>query len=438
MKRIFTLVGILLLTSCTKDEMFLEIEEQILKQQLDTTSVVVTPPPPAGVTQTRNTFTLYKESYLNQRSGFAFTWSHNPMNSEYNMIMKNSGTKLTYAGGQAYGDVNNDGYQDILTAVHKSETNFYLSWFINKGDDLNFTEDNSFINQPTIGFSGHKILKTDVNNDGIADYIALGVIEETGNYGGNFTVLIGNSNGRFDVNDIPNPPNPDRNNNRYYFHNGAAGDLNNDGFVDVVTADYIFWGNGRGDFSNSYISFSEMGIKPSLTYEIIDINKDGMNDIIVGTPFVSNSTTTIILNNNGTFNSQNRIIKMPKSSFSGTMDIEVIDIDNDGDLDIVELKDKGFKTSENPNSVEEGMTNIFVYHNNNLNFTLDESLLSVALDGNFLNGTDDKYGWSRFKFDDADGDGQDEILAENYQEGKYNALKKIDGIWKKVTLKFGK
>jgi len=107
-------------------------------------------------------------------------------------------------------------------------------------------------------------------------------------------------------------------------------------------------------------------------------------------------------------------------------------------LDIVELKDKGFKTSENPNSVEEGMTNIFVYHNNNLNFTLDESLLSVALDGNFLNGTDDKYGWSRFKFDDADGDGQDEILAENYQEGKYNALKKIDGIWKKVTLKFGK
>lgn len=428
MKKI-TIFGILLmLISCSKKDDFISQIEQIKKD----TTTVVTPTP-------TKQYTLYKESYLNQRSGMVFWWHDNtnpawPYISLVDFWMNApNGYQQWYGGGHIYHDVNKDGYQDILTVYfvspqHNNIAEPELVWLINKGDNLNFTKSTSYFNQSTKGIKAHKILKTDVNNDNIADFILLGVIEDPGAYSGNFTVLIGNRNGTYDINDIPNPK-------KYWFHNGACGDLNGDGYVDVITARFIWYGDGKGNFTKREdLTLDDYAYSP-LVYEILDINKDGYNDLILRGP---KQNTTIILNNKGVFDQTNKTIILPKVEFQAVMDLEFTDFDNDGDIDILELAQIGGNPADAPFDAKYCISKITIYYNNNLSFTADENLLSESLDGNWMYGDMDKYGWTLFKLDDIDGDGVDEILSESYQDGTYNALKKVGGNWKKVTIKFGK
>jgi len=273
------------------------------------------------------------------------------------------------------------------------------------------------------------ILKTDLNNDDIVDFVALGVDERVlGDYSGNFTVLIGKSDGTFDVNNLDNSE-------KLWFHNGAAGDLNGDGFVDVIAATYLWWGDGSGNFTKGKsVDIHDIGYTESpLVYEILDMNNDGFNDLILRGPF---ENTKIVLNNNGNFNSSNQIITLPSATYNSVMDIEIVDFDKDGDYDIIELAQLGGNTS-NVFDPKYAVSNLLVYYNNNLNFQLNDKILNASIDGNYMHGEYDKYGWSVFKFDDIDNDGQDEIIAENYHDSNFNALKLIDGIWKKTTIKFG-
>jgi hypothetical protein len=65
MKNGIILFVILVMTSCTKDEMFLDIEEQVEKNESTSIDVPVNVP---------KTFKLYNESHLNQKSGITWTW----------------------------------------------------------------------------------------------------------------------------------------------------------------------------------------------------------------------------------------------------------------------------------------------------------------------------------------------------------------------------
>lgn len=364
---------------------------------------------------------LFKESILNQRSGTSFTWGYS---EDYHPLFEERVTTRSgfYGGGQAYHDVNNDGFQDVLVSFHRDVNHTELRWYINSGDNKNYKiPTRKYFNQSTSGIMSHKILETDVNNDNIADFIALGVDERIqGNYTGNFTVLIGKNDGTFDVNNIPNP-------NRYWFHNGAAGDINGDGNVDVITATFIWYGDGKGNFfKREDYNLSEY---TPLVYEIIDMDKDGWNDIILRGPFMG---TVIVYNDKGIINKNSKTYTLPSVTYKAVMDIEVTDFDKDGDLDIVELAHLG---GDSPEAV---VSKITVYYNNQMTFLPNEIILEESLDGNLMHGESDKYGWSVFKFDDVDRDGVDEIVAENYHDGNYNALKLIDGKWKKITINYGR
>lgn len=403
MKKVIILLSVVFLFSCTQEEVITEFQEQVKLSE------VIPPQTPKSPT-----FKLYKESYLNQRSGISFWWYDS---NGFKTNVEESGG--FFSGGQAYHDVNNDGFMDILVTHHINGNTSNVVWYINDGKNTSFKKSTSFINGNTNGLSSHKILKTDVNNDGLADFILLGVDEsEPGNFGGNFTILIQLTNRTFNLIRIDDGKG-------LWYHNGAAGDLNNDGNVDVVAAEYIWWGDGKGNFTNSNIHIG-LYANDVLSYEIIDINKDGFNDLILGTAPIR-SPTTIVLNNNGKFDTTNKKILLPTDKNSGIHDIEIYDIDSDGDLDIVELRIDANSTR----------TKLHTYINTNLNFQLVPNYIQNSEDGDFLNGNFDKNGWTTFKFDDIDNDGIDDIIAENFQDGNYNGLKKINGVWKKHLFRFG-
>jgi hypothetical protein len=429
-KILFLISSIVLFTSCSKEDI---PEPIVIKKD----SAIVVPPAASPSFQSKTIgdttyilkiiptkYILYKESVKNQRSGIFFQWQENyGVNQQY-LPQTDEMPKAWFGGGQNYGDVNNDGFIDFVVAVHTSATDVELKWFINDGDNYHFKKNTSMFNQSTKGLNAHKIVKTDVNNDAIADYITFGVDERIpGDYNGNFSVLIGKPNGTFDVNTIPNPT-------KYWFHNGAVGDLNKDGFVDVISATFIWFGDGNGNFTK--VSNLNDYCQSILVYEILDMNGDGLNDIILSGP---NDVTTIVYNNNGIFNNSNRVLKLEKVQYKIIQDIELYDIDSDGDYDIIENR----QMETEPNS------KLFVHLNNGNTFNYVSDYIQNSNDGAWLNGDknagpgyQDKFGWDTFKFDDIDGDGIDDIIPENYHDGKFNGLKKINGVWKPHIFSFQK
>jgi hypothetical protein len=445
-KTLITLFGLALLSSCSNDE---TLEKITPSSPISEPPKIVAPSKIESKTIGDTTYItkiipteykLYKESVKNQRSGIFFQWQGNVGVNPLYLPQKNSPGKSFFGGGEAYGDVNKDGYMDFLVSVHDDNDNSELRWFLNDGDNYNFKQTTTMFNQSTKGLNAHKILKTDVNNDGIADYIALGVYEPlVGDYDGNFSVLIGKSNGTFDVNTIPNPT-------KYWFHNGAAGDLNGDGFVDVITATFIWLGDGKGNFIKSYsMDTKEHSYCNSpLVYEIADMNGDGLNDILLSTG-EDLDKTTIIFNNINKFDSTNRLVKLEKTNYLGTMDIELYDIDTDGDIDIIDLRMLGGAPDNDPWNPKYSKTKLFVYLNNGGSFQYVPDYIQNSEDGNYLNGNEtvgigyqDRIGWGRIKFDDIDGDGIDDIIPENAHDGKFNGLKKINGVWKQHIFSFQK
>jgi hypothetical protein len=360
---------------------------------------IVTPPPP----------TLKKAS-------IAFTWYYNSEDNPNRKILNDDNSSY-YGGGQAYADVNNDGFMDMLLSYSNAKTEYSgIHWYINKGDNVNFESDTTFINGSTNGNRAHKILKTEINKDGKPDFITLGVDERIpGNYTGNFNVLLSTPTNKYEFKTIPNP-------NRYWFHNGTAGDLNGDGNVDVVAATFIWYGDGTGNFTKSNVELNKY-TSAILVYEIFDSNGDGKNDIIVGGNDTYGNTTIII--NNGTFLNA-EVIKFDKHlEYIFNIDIEFIDLDSDGDLDIIELRADATQIT----------TKIFAYINTNGTFVKNLAYFDDSLDGGGANGITDRYGWSTFKVDDMDGDGKLDIVAENFHDSKYNGYKYVGGKWVKYIFK---
>ena len=238
--------------------------------------------------------------------------------------------------GVAAGDVTGDGFPDLYFTDYDSlqQNTFEDRLMINLGNG--FFSDQSAARMPNIfldsGFGIHVVIE-DLNNDGWNDVIK--------NEAGSVRVAYNGGDGFFDSGDIESPYG-----GAAYFFN--TGDLNSDGLLDIVISDdgidvyQLNQGNGDDGFAN-FINFqfpaSTNGFGSNSI--IADLDQDGFNDVLIADFDVDvdgcAGVSDILRNNaNSPFVAFTApATGIPSNLFNGVHDLGVFDVNGDCWLDVV-------------------------------------------------------------------------------------------------------
>ncbi|MCP4875297.1 MAG: serine hydrolase [Gammaproteobacteria bacterium] len=193
--------------------------------------------------------------------------------------------------GVATGDINNDGYQDLVSANSASAD---LSVLLNQGDG-SFSSEIRY----GVGNGPAEIAVHDFNGDSSLDLVVTNFWSGAGGGGGgpddDISILLNNGNGTFG---------PEI---KYATGNGpvavGVGDLNNDGYSDIGTPNYwsndlsILLNNGDGSFAPEIRYGSLGGFLPGeLPHAIMmrDLNGDGSLDIVLAN--IATDDVAVMLN----------------------------------------------------------------------------------------------------------------------------------------------
>ncbi|MFH1786223.1 MAG: Ig-like domain-containing protein [archaeon] len=117
----------------------------------------------------------------------------------------------------------------------------------------------------------------------------------------------------------------------------AAGDINNDGYDDIAVSApdskkvFIYYGSSAGILADSYQELSGEGLFGSSVASAGDANGDGFSDLIIGDPF---SNKAYIYYGNATMLAQPTILQK-LSGFFGSTVFSAGDVNNDGYGDVI-------------------------------------------------------------------------------------------------------
>ena len=210
-----------------------------------------------------------------------------------------------------------DGDTDLDLVMATNGTN--LVWENTGVNSGNFTNTSQ-----TLGsFNSHDITYADIERDGDLDLIFANQSESN-------RVYINDGSGTFS-----DSGQTLGNNDSFSI---AAGDVDADGLPDIVVANnsgqanLLYLNNGTGTFTATTQS---LGNDLTVAIELIDFDGDNDLDIVTGNSAQPNQ---VWFNDKGTFSDSGQIIKAA-GIVSITTDIAMGDIDQDGDLDMLEGKD---------------------------------------------------------------------------------------------------
>jgi hypothetical protein len=240
---------------------------------------------------------------------------------------------LTYDSGGlqdysvAAGDLNGDGKLDVVVVNYCENSSDCDDGRV---DVLLGNGDGTFqapVSYATGGYDPYYVVIADINEDGKPDLIVGNwcISDDGCNVSGNIAVLLGNGDGTFQA------PLTFLSGGEYVSWIAVA-DLNGDGHLDVVMANYpgsvgVLLGNGDGTFGT--VKAYGAGVGGASSVAIGDVNGDGVPDLVVSNVY-ANTVSVLLGNGDGTF--QNFV-----SYWSGMLPrtVTIGDMDGDGKQDLV-------------------------------------------------------------------------------------------------------
>ena len=279
-------------------------------------------------------------------------------------VRPNGTTGSNFMAQTITGDFNNDGDIDIFnpgTGSFEGKPVDYSQWLIWNPTSKVFEYKKLFNDKSLQYFGGNqrRSVAYDINKDGFTD----AVIFDHGDDGSALRyngprplqpirIVLSDGKGGYDLKDLNNITPA-----YMYNHSGDIGDLNNDGFLDLVSATgnvvYISWGiKDFPYFSNNVTYFNIWGNNNLnkggggvYNIKIADLNKDGWNDIIEGSnenlittvTYLPFSLSSRILYNQGKGKFDNNAVTFLPINIEQNLnhDFRVFDFNGDGLNDII-------------------------------------------------------------------------------------------------------
>jgi len=327
------------------------------------------------------------------------------------------------------GDVNNDGYADVIVGAYGDDNNGTDSGSARVLSGVNGAILYTFNGDSVRDYFGESVSGAgDVNNDGYADVIVGAAGDDNNGADSGSARVFSGVDGS-----ILYTFNGDSAGDWFGFSVSSAGDVNNDGYADVIVG-------ARGDDNNGSLSGSVRvlsGANGAVLYTFNgdsagdefgwsvsgagDVNNDGYDDVIVGAPYDDNNgsnsgSARVLSGRNGsilyTFNgdSANDVFGYSVSSAG--------DVNNDGYDDVI----VGAFGDDNTGS-NSGSARVLSGRNGSILYTFNGD------------SADDEFGVSVSSAGDVNGDGYDDVIVGAHGDdnnGSYSGSARIfsgKGLW---------
>jgi hypothetical protein len=229
------------------------------------------------------------------------------------------GTDSSNTRSIAIGDVNRDGWLDVVAGNYAQSDRVYLNAGAYLGGSWLGFNDGVVIASSSSG-NEYAVVLGDLNGDGYLDLVR-------GNYNVADRVHLNDGAGNFNAG--TNITSSLTNTQAL-----ALGDLNRDGYLDLVVGkgnnnrDRVMLGNGNGTFqAETTLGLSNATNDTTWSVALGDLNNDGWLDVVTAN---YGTNAKVYLNSSGTFSTQTSL-----GSTSNTYSVALGDIDRDGFLDVV-------------------------------------------------------------------------------------------------------
>ena len=251
---------------------------------------------------------------------------------------------------RAVADLDNDGLSDAVVApgifLEQNASvpmRFYKGTAAGNGGITIADNTAAWLNgtAPSINH-GRKIIFGDYNRDGVKDVFVCAHGYDASPFPGTKNALFLSGNGKW-----TQPVQPW--NNYIGFHHGcASGDLNNDGDLDIIVLDskgisYVLINDGTGNFNigRSGIPEDLNRTAPVFSVEVLDVDKDGYNDFIVGGGELYQPTVIYWGDGTGLFRDSRATMLPAVQGWLNPLVFAVGDVDADGTSEVIVTRTKG-------------------------------------------------------------------------------------------------
>ena len=251
-------------------------------------------------------------------------------------LRQNNGLNKGYPAAIAYIDIDGDGDTDIFMSGTNNNSEPDPEVYLNDGYN-NFKLKPEFFADFVVPTSPRKSIIGDYNGDNKEDiYIAGHGFDEPPFPGEAPVLILSNSKGYSSIalEEFVG-----------FQHGAASADIDADGDLDIVVSDIksnggvsLLLNDGLGNFTLARNKLREFnGRGGYFTVELVDVDEDGYVDLLLSGHEMDGANSTIFWGSGlGDYSYWNNKTDLPKVPGMGSViDIDVGDIDNDGDKDII-------------------------------------------------------------------------------------------------------